>query len=373
MAKRVKHTCKLALLSLFFMGNVLHSQVLIIPEIQNGGIILRQQLWSAVLNNLTGQPQKVMLSVSVSDRASSQLLMEASSGMILLGNGVKRVMYNDLAPLSWSASTVGFGTENRLSQPLPPGEYIVCYKLTDLENKHDILANECVKVTAEPLSPPQLIQPENESVIMDPRPVLTWTPPAPVYMYNSLSYTIIISPLYERQSPQEALQRNIPVMTMTSANNSLLYPSSFGDLQPGKTYVWQVAANDGGRFGGKSEVFSFTVMPDSVARIISSAPYIKLDLSKPQVSVLHQGVLKMEYFNVLADSSVKVEIAVLGEKTVKGRQQLTFDLPVKAGQNFLEYRINNRIRLDESLVYEVRLSNSRGEYWIMKFNPKYYF
>src|SRR4030095_14493257 len=112
-----------------------------------------------------------------------------------------------------------------LSQPLPVGEYLVCYKLTEAENKILTLAKECIKINAEPLAPPQLIQPANEDIVPDPRPVFTWTPPAPVYMFNNLSYDIVVAPLYDKQSPQEALQRNIPAMVTVSANNSIAYPS----------------------------------------------------------------------------------------------------------------------------------------------------
>lgn len=372
MAKRLKGSVMLLITALFF-SNIMSAQVLIVPELQSSGVILRQQVWSLLFNNMTGRTVKAVLTVTVSDRNTSQPLMDASSGLMLISNGVKRVMYNDLSPLTFSLSTPGFGMDSRLNQPLPVGEYIVCYRLLDVDNKNSVLASECIKVFAEPLSPPQLIQPENESVIMEPRPVLTWTPPAPVYMFTNLGYDVVVSPLYENQSPQEALQRNIPVMTTYTNNNSILYPSSFTDLQAGKTYVWQVAAKDGNRFGGKSEVFQFTVIPDSVKKIISMAPYIKLDMDKPQVTVMHQGVLKLEYFNPLADSTVKVEAYLITDKNSKGRQQISFELKVKPGQNFLEYKLNSRVRLDESAVYEARLVNSRGEAWVMRFNPKYYF
>lgn len=372
MAKTLKSRVMIFFL-MFFTANALSAQVIIVPELQTNGIVLRQQVWSVLINNMTGQPVKAVLSVTVSDRNTSQLLLDASSGLLLISNGVKRVMYSDLSPVTYSLVTPGFGLDNRLNQPLPVGEYIACYRLLDIDNKNTVLASECVKVFAEPLSPPQLVLPENESVIMEPRPVLTWTPPAPVNMFANLGYDILVSPLFENQSPQEAIQRNIPVMTTYSTNNSILYPSSYTDLQPGKTYVWQVAAKDGNRFGGKSEVFQFTVIPDSVKKIISMAPYIKLDMEKPQVTVMQQGVLKLEYFNPLPDSTVKVEAYLITDKNSKGRQQISFDLKVKPGQNFLEYKLNNRIRLDESAVYEARLVNSRGEAWVMRFNPKYYF
>lgn len=372
MAKRLSSKALLMGVTLLF-SKVMTAQVLIVPEIQSGGIVLRQQVWSLMVNNMSAQPVRALLSVTVADRNTSQPLMDATSGLLLINSGIKRLMYSDLSPVTYSLATPGFGMDSRLNQPLPVGEYIVCYRLIDIDNKNSPLASECVRVIAEPLSPPQLIQPENEAVITEPRPVLTWTPPAPVYMFSSLGYDVVVSPLYSNQSPQEAMQRNTPVMTTFATSNSMLYPSSFSDLQAGKTYVWQVAAKDGNRYGGKSEIFQFTVMPDSVSKIISTAPYIKLDRDKPQVTVMHQGVLKLEYFNMLSDSIVKIEAYILTDKETKGRQQITFNLKVNPGQNFLEYKVNNRIRLDESAIYEARLVNSRGEAWLMRFNPKYYF
>ncbi len=357
---------------LLLVSASVRSQVILIPEVQTGGIVLKQQIWSVVVNNLSGETKRAYLSISVTDRNTSQPLLQANSGVILFNAGVKRVTYNELSPLSYSVASASLGLERQLNQPLPAGEYLVCYKLIET-NKNFVIATECVKITAEPLSPPQLILPENEAVILEPRPVLTWTPPAPVYMFNSLSYDIIVSPVYDKQSPQEALQRNIPVMTTMSVNNSILYPPSFTDLLPGKTYAWQVVAKDAANFGGKSEVWTFTVMPDSVKKIISDASYIKLSMQDNEVTVLHQNVLKMEYVNSLADTMVKVDLYRVSDGNNKGKQKTSFQLPVKAGQNFLEYRIRNGMRLDETAVYEAKLTNGRNEYWYMRFIPKYYF
>jgi hypothetical protein len=370
MAKRVIRWLLIFLLAATMQQ--VHGQVLIIPEVPASGIIVKQQLMSVMINNISGQRINVVLSISVLDKATSQPLLEANSGLIVLDRGVKRLMYNDLAPLQYSAGAPGFGTERQLTQPLPVGEYQVCYKLTD-PTKNAVLASECLKITAEPLAPPQLIYPDNEAMVAEPRPVLSWTPPAPVYMFNNLSYDIIVSPLYGDQSPQEALQRNLPVMTTMSINNSLMYPPAFTDLLPGKTYAWQVVARDGERPGGKSEVWTFTVMPDSVVKIISNAPYVKLQKENVSTTVLQQGVLKMEYFNSSDDSTVKVEVHRVTDGKYNRRQSLSFNLHVEPGQNFLEYRINNRMRLDENALYEVKVYNNRKESWYMKFSPKYYF
>jgi len=373
MAKRMKGHLFFLLITILFLQGAARAQVLMIPQIQSSGVIPRQEVWTVLINNMSGELKNAVLSISITDQATAQRLMEANSAPLSVSTGVRRISFNDWAPVSYLNASMDFGTDRSATPFFPVGEYLICYQLTESTGKHIVLANECVKVTADPLSPPQLITPENTAIVMEQRPLFTWIPPAPLSIFNNLDYEVIISPLYNKQSPQEAVQRNVPVATTISSANSLQYPASFTDLQPGKTYVWQVLARDGLKPGGRSEVFTFTVMPDSVAKIISQAPYIKLNITYPQVTIMHQGVLKMEYFNTGSDTTVKIEAYLLSEGNSRGKKQISFQLPVKPGQNFLEYRIDNRIRLDESAIYGVRLLNSKGETWYMRFNPKYYF
>lgn len=361
-------------LLLLFIGissiQISQAQLLLVPEIPQSGIIMRQHVFSAMINNMTGQPVKAMLIVSVADRNLSQPLLEASSGILLLPVGAKRVMYNDLAPVSYQLAAPGYGMEARLNQPLPVGEYLVCYRLEEAGGKSQVLANECVKVVSEPLSPPQLILPDNKSMLMEAKPVLTWTPPAPVTMFTTLLYNVVVSPLYPDQSPEEAIQRNQPVLVTQSAVNSILYPATYSNLVPGKTYVWQVGATDAGRFGAKSEVFSFTVVPDSVRAIIASAAFVKIQGQPSEVTYLQQGILKLDYSNYAGDSTVKVLIEDMTEPSVR---KISFDLRVTAGQNMIQKDINKLGRFNPDHLYKLTIINSRKEPAYFRFSAKYYF
>jgi hypothetical protein len=355
------------------MAIAVNSQLVIIPETQGNGVVMKQQLWSLMINNMTGSTKNTTLYITVTDRQSSQVLLEGNSNVLLLNPGIKRVQYNDLIPFQYAVASIGFSTEKQLNQPLPVGEYLVCYRLFDNEGKKTLLVSECVKVIAEPLSPPLLVQPGNKSVVPDARPLLSWTPPSPVYMFSALSYDIIVSPLYPKQSPEEALQRNIPVMTTSSLQNSVLYPPTYTNLEQGKTYAWQVVAKDAGRLGGKSEVWTFSIMPDSVAKIISGTPYVELSRQDAELAVLQQGILKVSYNNVLSDSIISCSIKPLRDRDAGRRQTLRFQVSVKKGINFIEHNLSGKIRLDENTMYEARFINSAKEEWVMKFIPKYYF
>lgn len=370
MAKRRLNIRLLFLFGWLSISQLLEAQLLLVPEVPQSGIIMRQQLFSAMINNLTGQPVKAILVISVVDRNLSQPLLEASSGMLLIPAGAKRVMYNDLAPLSFQLATPGYGMEAKLNQPLPVGEYLVCYRLVEVGGKNEVLANECVKVLSEPLSPPQLIQPEDGSAVMDARPVLVWTPPAPVTMFSSLMYNIVVSPLYAQQSPQEAMQRNQPVLVTQASSNSILYPSGYTNLKPGQKYVWQVGATDAGRFGAKSEVFSFTIVPDSVKAIIAAAAYVKIQGQSSEVSYLQQGILKVDYINYSGDSTVRVLIEDLSEPSAS---RISFDLRVTAGQNMIQKDINRLGRFNPEHTYRLSIIDSRKESAYFRFSAKYYF
>ncbi|MCG2613735.1 hypothetical protein LZZ85_05565 [Terrimonas sp. NA20] len=345
------------------------SQVIMIPEVQAAGVIIKQQVWSVMINNLSGMSRQVTLQVSITDLQASQPLLEATSNIFTLGTGSRRVSFKDLSPVNYSFAAAGFSADRQLNQPLPVGEYTICYRLTDMGNKTEVIATECVKILAEPLSPPQLILPEPAAVLLDKRPLLTWAPPAPVYMFTSLSYSIIVSQVLDKQSPEEAIQRNIPVMTTFATNTSVPYTASFTNLESGKTYAWQVAAMDGNRYGGKSEVWTFTVMPDSVKQIISNTSYTKLTRELSATAIVHQRILKMEYSNWLTDSVVSVSLKRRGEN----KKPFRFNVKIHGGQNFIEYDLNGKYKLEDGASYELELINSRKEKWYLRFESKNYF
>lgn len=336
------------------------AQVVLVPEVQAGGVIMKQQLWSFVVNNLTGAPMQATAHITVTDRVTGQTLVETSSGVLLLPSGTKRITYQEQSPLNYGIVSLGFAADRPMNQPLPVGEYQVCYRLLDRSAKNLLLAFECVKIQAEPLSPPQLIQPEDKTVILEPRPLLTWTPPAPVHMFTALGYEVKVAPLYKGQSPQEAMQRNIPVLVQPATQNVLAYPGSFTNLEAGKTYVWQVQATDAGRPAGQSDVWSFTVIPDSVVRIVSAAPFVKIKESSDVTTTMHQGFLKLEYFNDTPDSTVVLNVLPIGIGIKKRNVSFSTSVKIKPGLNLIEQNLNGRLKLPDQAMFEVQIQELSG-------------
>lgn len=340
---------------------IVKAQVVLVPEVQASGVIMKQQLWSFVVNNLSGSQVQATAHITVTDRLTGQPLVETSSGILLLPSGTRRITFQEQSPLNYGLVSLGFAADRPMNQPLPVGEYQVCYRLIDQSAKKLLLAFECVKIQAEPLSPPQLIQPEDKTVIMEPRPLLTWTPPAPVQMFTALAYEVKVVPLYEGQSAPEAIQRNIPVLLQQVAQNVLPYPGSFGSLEPGKSYAWQIQATDAGRPAGQSEVWAFTVIPDSIVRIVSAAPFVKADGSVTSTGIMHQGFLKLEYTATTADSLLQLHISPQGMARRKGFSAYTTEVSIKPGVNFLQINLNGKLKLAEKLIYEVEIGTPRAK------------
>lgn len=354
----------------FVLRMAVTGQIILVPEVQSGGMVLRQQLYTLLVNNFSGSPKAGIFLIQVLDRSSSQILLEATSNLVQLNNGARRISYSELSPLQVSQSSPEFSMDKSLNLPLPVGDYLICYKLFNSENKGESLATECVKIAAQSLAPPQLITPANESSVSGSRPLLVWTPPAPVTMFSSLSYDVVLVEKFSDQSSEEAIQRNTPLLATSAFSTNLQYPASFINLEPGKHYAWQVVARDGNRYGGKSEAWSFTILPDSVKMIIETAAYVKIQEMRSEISVLHQGVLKIDYMNMFSDSVVKAEIKDISEL---GSKPIVFDINVSAGQNMIQQNIERLGKFQEGHVYRLTIYNSSKEELSFRFTPKYYF
>ncbi len=362
---------KLKFLFLFIwcMPFMASTQVTMTTQLPANGILLKDQLWNMVIVNNGNEIVVVKLQMDLRDISTGQSILNASSGKITVGRGMKSVTINDIQPLVYNYVSTEFS-----GNFLPCGNYLADYHLIQETDKGDVqVADEVVRINITPLSPPLLVFPEDHSNIETVYPQFTWMPPAPVQMFNPLVYDLTVVKIEDGQSPKEAMEFNTPVYSNTNLQNiSEKMPSSFEQLISGKTYAWQVIARSGNTCSAQTEVWSFTIGKDSVTQIINQAPFIRISRSNTEVTVVHQGVLKMEYFNPGSDKKVTFTIYKAVDKMKKDRHSIQFDIPLNNGQNFLQYDLAKKAKLEEKTVYEVSMINGRGEEWLMRFVPVYY-
>lgn len=207
--------------------------------------------WTAVVTNPIKEGMAIAeLKISKEGKA----ILQAKSKIFMLPMGEYNLNYQRLTfeqPVL--QPSVGFGWSKYLGQ----GNYDICIHIRSVENAWE--GESCTPLEILPLSPPFLISPMNKEQV-DELPLLTWSPPMPLNIYENLNYDLKLVEMMPMQSGFEALARNLPVLYMP--NSTVLtyqYSMSNMPLNPGKTYAWQVQAKDQGRIIGETEVWQFTV------------------------------------------------------------------------------------------------------------------
>lgn len=343
------------------------AQITLTAQMPNSGILLKDQLWNVVVTNNTNDLATLRLDVDVTDILLGQSVLNASSGKVLVAKGMKLLSIRDIQPISYNYVATEFS-----GNYAPCGSYNIHYRLMqEILGKGDItVADEVIRVNVAPLSPTMLSMPVDKAGIENVYPQFAWMPPTPIDMFNPLLYEINVVVVEDGQSSKEAIEYNRPVYFNTNIQNpSEKMPSSFEQLQKGKTYAWQVVARSGAACASASDVWVFTTGKDSITKLIESAAFTKLSLTNTEVTTAPQGVIKIEYINNTGDKQVKCTVYKAGEKQKEGRKAIHFTLKLVEGQNYLTYSINKK--LEEKTVYEMVLKNSRGEEWLMRFMPVY--
>ena len=345
------------------------AQITLTAQLPNNGILLKDQLWNLVIVNNSNDIAVLKLQLDLRDISIGQSVINANTGNIIIGKGLKSVTINDIQPILYNYISSEFS-----GNYLPCGAYLVTYHLIAETSKGDVpVAVEVVRVNISPLSPPLLVNPADQSSIETVYPQFNWVPPTPMQMFNPLEYELLVVAVEEGQSAKEALEFNKPAYSnINLLNTSEKMPTSYEQLKQGQTYAWQVIARSGNSCAAQTEVWTFTIGKDSIKKIIESAPFVKISKSNTEVTVVHQGLVKMEYFNPGGDRKVSFHIYKAADQRTNKILVVEFELPLAHGQNFLQYNLAKKTKLEEKTVYEVSMINGRGEEWLMRFVPVYY-
>ena len=361
------------LITIFFAKAII-AQVIITPQLPQTGIKLKTQLWNLGLSNSGTVPLTVRLSMIMTDLSNGQQVLSASSGLIQLPPGVKLFQYNDVLPISYTVINNIYNIDASPNGFLPIGNFDVCFEvLKPVGEIMENVAEECVQIEVEPLSPPYLNFPADQSDIDEPRPVFNWIPPAPVAFFTNLSYDFKLVEVLLNQNPDDAIQQNIPVTLKSNhSGTSFQYPGSITALDTGKTYAWQVAANNNGLFIAKSEVWIFKVKAQAFDNMSyqRETSYFRLKQESSNAYFVCDGVLKFEYQNELNDNTVSFSIYDVTTKEKNKIQLPQNNIGLKFGQNFIDYDIREKNGIINGHFYLVELVNSRNENWSGRFEYK---
>ena len=346
---------------------ITYSQININSQLPFAGFVQKEQLWNMVLVNNNPQIAEVNIKCTVQDKLTGQIILSAITGNIYLNKGIKQISYMDLQPIVYNYNNISVSKKY-----LPLGTYIVCYQVNSGGSKPESLVEDCKEIVIEPLSPPMLTLPQNKSEIQTTYPQFVWMPPTPIESFSNLHYNLIVAEIKEGQSAIEAIRYNAPVYTKSNIIQTIEnYPPSLNALAINKEYAWQVIVKNNEDYNVSTETWSFKVVEDPINKIISLAPFLKITDNLPQISIVHQGMLKLEINNELNDSIGTFTVTNSSNNKQK-KEVCSFVLSLKPGVNFIQESLSKYAKLNLKDVYQVQYINSKGIAHFIKFKAVYY-
>jgi hypothetical protein len=327
-------------------------------------IYLKAQLWNLTISYTGSAPVQGRIQLDMKDIQTHQSVLSAVSTSFRVASGATMVQMQSMEPIVYSYNSPVV-IDRSANGMLPLGQYQVCYQLllTYGENQNAV-AEDCEEIAVEPLSPPLLTMPENDSVLSVLTPNFMWVPPAPVTMFAELTYDVLISEVYEGQSITDAVQKNLPLQQAQGLSQPFLsFPLTGPQLEDGKTYAWQVVARDQRQYAAKSEVWSFRTPANKAATSNNNSMYMLMDGRPSGVGTSDSSMLHIKYISSVTAYSSPVQV-----RDQSGNVLLTTQCTIRQGDNYLDIPLNGRFQRQHN--YTVVFQDRTGKQTSLLFTIK---
>ncbi|WEK34566.1 MAG: hypothetical protein P0Y53_18930 [Candidatus Pseudobacter hemicellulosilyticus] len=353
--------------SLLFIGLATgtRAQVSLTLQVPPMGVFVKNQLWNMLLAN-GGSTRIIRVSLVLLDVKTNQPLLSAISGPITLNNGSRLLQGKDFEPVHYEYSSQATLTSLDQQGLLPVGSYQACYTILDAQKTNMPLAENCILLNVDPLSPPLLNTPEDGSSLLTAYPQFTWLPPAPLALFSDPAYELLVVEVLPGQAPAEAIQQNVPVYS--SGRIRYLYsqyPASRMALDTARTYAWRIVALNGFQAVSLSETWTFRVAGNHPAKSNqSSDSYIELKRNEDAFIASAGDQLKLSWDNAAGNKIIRYTISSLEDAGNPVVQE--GELTVKQGHNRIPLTLQRK-KFSRNKVYLFRFRDERNEWWSVKF------
>lgn len=344
----------IAIIAVFSMIAV-HAQYNITAALPSGGLYLRSQLWNLSVSNTSTSSIEVVLQMEMKDMQTRQPILSATSGNFILSPGVKAIQAGALEPIQY-IGTNGLADRSPNSL-LPVGQYQVCYQLIHVSHNERIpVADDCIQLEVEPLSPPVLTMPEDDSTVIDVNPVFTWAPPAPTGMFSDLNYDLMITEVFDGQTPTDAIQKNLPLQQATHLQQPFFsFPLQGPQLEKDKVYAWQIFAKDQLRFAARSEIWTFKTGDKKNITAVNNIIYLLIDGNNNSTATVNGDILHIKYVSYSAAHEVPIIF-----RDTNGTVINTVKRVMKQGDNYLDIPLNRRFKSNTNYILSIADNGSKN-------------
>ncbi|MFL5763542.1 MAG: hypothetical protein ACJ77K_06325 [Bacteroidia bacterium] len=212
-------------------------------------------LSASVMNNGDAQQAEI---VSRLYNFNNEILLTVQSAPFVLNKGL-----NSSQDGSRKVSAFSYGSGNqveylRTSKGLPTGTFRIC--VTVITSKAQEPQDEfCDEIESDFNQFLYLVYPADKDTIDSKSPLLNWTHSEPFsVLAQGESYRMIVTAVKEKQSAEEAIAVNEPLMMKNYlTTHNLQYPYDAKELVEGGHYAWQVQKTANGVVTNKTEAWEF--------------------------------------------------------------------------------------------------------------------
>lgn len=306
------------------------AQLSITLQVPPAGVLQKTQLWNMLLVNAGTETYEAEVNITVSSGADNNPVMTATGRTVKVPKGATQLRYADFTPVSYKYLSAAFNNDLRPEGFLPVGNYTVCYTVGRWKgDAFEPLTEDCITLEIQPLSPPVLYMPFDGDTVSTPYPQFAWLPPAPLSLFSSLSYDIIVAPILNGQSPLQAVQQNMPVYSAGNiATVTSVYPASSHALDTAQWYAWAVVARNNNQVVAQSEVWSFLVRSNSVATTDKperNLIALRRDQEATGVTTISEGKLGISFYSFDPAHETEIDfIDAAGVVVKKIKQQINY-------------------------------------------------
>jgi hypothetical protein len=319
------------------------------------GIVQKTQLWNITMIYSGNALINVTIGLSLFDIRDNQPLMTAYTKSITLSKGVKQLRASDVGPVEYSYFSSAFDLSRLPDAFLPIGNYRACYTVyTGSKNTEGVLSEDCINLEIQPLSPPQLNLPSDSGMIETPYPQFNWLPPTPIILFSDLNYDLLVTEIQTGQTPEEAIQENLPVYNVNHLTSVVHnYPSSNKSLDTGKIYAWRIVAKNGETLAAQSEIWTFSVASKKTQPLVpANGTYLELKREESYTStgIIPNNILGIKYYSY--DKGHNALIRFLNEK---GEVVKEITKTIQYGNNFIVFKLNHSFK--EEITYFIEITD----------------
>ncbi|MEO3404976.1 DUF928 domain-containing protein [Mucilaginibacter sp. CAU 1740] len=299
------------------------------------------------------QPARVTLTITVTERQSGTVCKIVTPGFSLPTG-------SNPIPLAAARGAMIQFSDNRLGQLtsrsriFQEGDYEYCYEIS-FEHSDNAPLEQCFSYTLAPFSELNLIDPYDEDVICDKRPVLTWQPLVPAI--PGARYRLTLTEIKKGQSATEALNYNLPLIDQANLISPVLtYPPIAKELQNKKKYAWQVTAYMDQTILNRSEIWQFKVdCADTAKTVRDDHIYRDIEDLAGGNYYVARGYVKFALVNSYQEQKLIYRVYALEDQDKKIRGLPAVKIQNGRNQVIIDLTGNSAFKKGQFYIMEIRM------------------